>query len=608
MPGSGGPPPAGRLSRRLRRPRLLPAVAAFLALVGLLLSGGCAKYNTYYNASKAFNEAEQIREDRLKEGQQTGPPSGTQLQKYQQAVDKCQKILDEYPGSGLTDDALFMMAKAYHRMESYRRSVRNLELLFANFPKTPFLEEAIYLQAMNYLFIGDMTGSNEQLERLAKTFPHSRFQADALRVRGENSFTLEQWDKARQSFQQYVTQYPESEDHEEVSLKLGRCLYELKEYAAAADRLGELIRTADSKELAFRAGLLLARSLIRQGDYDEVERQVHQLRETAEIYNARGDVTLIEAENLYRQGKLGEAAPLLEGMPEDWRTDEVRVRSEDLLGWIAYERWELEKARDHFQNAVRRQDLLDDPEASAGLLVVLREYLAASEQVTDAAADRVPELELLQANALLFGMQRPRLALVHYKAALASEAVDSLVAPRALYGEMLIYRDRLSEPDSARIMEERLRDEYPESPQAYHAEHRGDTDSDLLGYLLERRDRAREEARLAALASADSAAALADSALTAATDTLQTASAPGEAAADTLSSDAVPEPMVPEPMTTEPMTTEPRATDLRATDLRATGSMTTEPIMPEPIAPDTATAGADSASGASAAAGGEGGR
>ena len=110
--------------------RLLLAVLLLVALAG------CAKYNTYYNAKKAFDQAELVRTEAIRKHEDPPKPAGLQKTDYETAIQKAQKVLDEYPGHDLTDDALFLQAKAWHRLESYRMSIRKLDLLFRNFPAT----------------------------------------------------------------------------------------------------------------------------------------------------------------------------------------------------------------------------------------------------------------------------------------------------------------------------------------------------------------------------------------------------------------------------------------------------------------------------------------
>ncbi len=104
----------------------------------LAVLAGCAKYNTYYNAKKAFDDAEHVRDEAIRKHEDPPQPTGLQKTNYEKAIQKAQKILDEYPGNSLTDDALFLQAKAWHRLEGYRMSIRKLDLLFQNFPASEY--------------------------------------------------------------------------------------------------------------------------------------------------------------------------------------------------------------------------------------------------------------------------------------------------------------------------------------------------------------------------------------------------------------------------------------------------------------------------------------
>ncbi len=455
-------------------------------LLGLV---GCAKYNTYYNANKAFREAEQIRQDRIKQGEEVLEPTSVQKDRYNAAIVKCQKILDEYPGSGVTDDALFLMAKAYHRLNSYRASIRNFELLFTNFPATSFEEEAIYLQALNYLMIGDVGNSSELLERLRKSYPKSRYQAQALRVSGENNFVLEHWADARLSFEEYLERYPKADDRDLIAQKLAFCHWELGEYDAAAEILTPLSADASSRKQAFDAQLLLARVEAYRGRHAEADAIVTELKNSAETYQAEGEVALVEAENLEKQGDDTAAATVLENMPEEWLTTEVRPRRHDLLGRLYFRGWRLEEARAELQEAVKGATVLEDPEWTRQQLNMLRDYLAAEQSLPDAKPERVPSLKLLQANVLLFGMERPHMAASRYLEVAFDANADSATAVRGLYGAYLVYQEHLALPDSAGRMADELTRTYPNSPQAFLI--REGQEANLLAYLLVLRDEAR---------------------------------------------------------------------------------------------------------------------
>ncbi|MCB1150752.1 tetratricopeptide repeat protein, partial [bacterium] len=206
----------------LRRPLRLPE----LAIAALLLAGlsGCARFNTYYNAEKAFSDAEHVREERIKTGDDVTKATNVQAEDYRRTIQKCRKLLENYPGHSLSDDCLFLMGKSHHRLQEYNASIEQLDLLFTNFPATPYAEEALFLQAANHMFNGNVDRSNDYLEQLRDRFPESRFQAEALRVRGENAFALERWETASESYAAFVDTHPDDERAGEVGLDLGQAL------------------------------------------------------------------------------------------------------------------------------------------------------------------------------------------------------------------------------------------------------------------------------------------------------------------------------------------------------------------------------------------------
>ncbi len=452
----------------------------------ILFVVGCAKYNTFYNAQKSFDAAEQIREDALRKHQDPPKPAGGQKSDYDNAIRKAQKILDEYPGHSLTDDALFLQAKAYYRLESYRMSIRKFDLLFTNFPQTAAMEEALYLTAMDYLLIGAVDRSQEYLDRLAKLFPESKFQAETRKVSGDNSFALEDWATAAENYRQYLEIQSDIEERDRVGLKLAECYWEMDDYVSAAEVLLEVSNNTMSADLGFRAKLLRARVHVRMGDFEVVDQLLVELRDQASIYSSEGEVLLVEAESLVVQGKGEKASPLLESMPAEWNTPLVKARSADLLGYLYMGRGDLEEAKTQFQTALLKRDELDDEDRSRRLNDNLQDYLAAESALPDAQPQRVPGLKLLQANAMLFGFEKPGQAADLYIQAAADTAADSTVAARALFGAYLAYDRYLDKPDSASLFAAELESRYPESPQAFEV--RSGQSSNLLGYLLARQE------------------------------------------------------------------------------------------------------------------------
>jgi len=482
-------------------PRILMILFAVMIVAGVV---GCAKFNTFWNAKKAFSDAEHIYKQRLKNGEDAAKPTATQITDYNRAIKKCQKMLEEYPGHGLTDDALFMMAKAYYRIQSYLMSISRLDLLFTNFPSNKFMEEALYIQAANHLLIGDMRGANSLLVQLQQQFPDSRFQAEVLKVGGDNAYSSEHWDQARGSYTQYLESYSEDENAPQAGYNLAYCHWKLGEYELAHDRLEAVVAGQSTDlELLFSVRLLTVRCLTRMGRYQEAMALADELAPEAEVHLAQGIHALAKAETLILQDNYDEAAPLLENMPADWNTGEVTPRLGELLGSVYLYKWDLENAREQYQQATRNPRVTDDPEYCKRISDALNDYNNTEFRMDTAGEDALPAYKLVQANILLFHLDRPDLALELYRDVASTAEFDSTSAARGLYGAAIIYRDYTAQPDSVDVMLAHLRSDYPDSPQAFMLD--PDTDHDLYVFVMEQ-DRLAREFQIAEIVESDTEA------------------------------------------------------------------------------------------------------
>ncbi len=453
--------------------------AAAVALLCVL--GGCAKYNTYFNAKRAFNNAERVRDDALRKNQDPPKPVGQQKTDYEMAIAKAQKLLDDYPGHKLSDDALFLRAKSYFRLESYRMSIQQFDLLFQNFPATEYLEESLYLQALNYLLLGALDRSQEYLGQLERAFPNSRYQAEVSRVSGDNFVVMEDWESAAAAYRQYLELGDKAKDRDRVSLKLAECLWELGHWDEVEATLAGMLAKAPPGEVRFRAELLRGRALTRSGALEKAGEQLGSLHQPAAFHKAEGDLALAEAELLVARDKGDDAVALLEGMPTEWQTPKVKALAADMLGYRLLEQHDYEKAHGQFKAALAMLKDLEDPERTKLLSDQLRDYLAAELALADAKGERVPRLKLLEANAMLFGFDRPAMAAALYREAAADSTADSLLAASALYGLWVTYGTRLDNPDSAALAATDLRARFPRSAQA--REVTGEGRGDLFAYL-----------------------------------------------------------------------------------------------------------------------------
>lgn len=99
-----------------------------------------AYFNTFYNAQRAFEDAEQQviaaqQAQQAKPGT-AGPPlvSSDAKTKFNFAIEKASKLLTFYPTSKWVDDALLMIGKSYYYLEDDVRAERKFVELLAKYP------------------------------------------------------------------------------------------------------------------------------------------------------------------------------------------------------------------------------------------------------------------------------------------------------------------------------------------------------------------------------------------------------------------------------------------------------------------------------------------
>ncbi len=70
---------------------------------------------------------------------------------YKEAASGFQRVIFNYPGVGLIDQAMFYMADSYYRDEEYLLAANEFKRVSSEFPDGPFAERALYKLGMCYL-------------------------------------------------------------------------------------------------------------------------------------------------------------------------------------------------------------------------------------------------------------------------------------------------------------------------------------------------------------------------------------------------------------------------------------------------------------------------
>lgn len=167
---------------------LLPAMA-------VLLLGGCVYFNTFYNARKSFNEAESARKESLSRGRET-----IQRNKYEIAIEKSLKVIEEYPNSSWYDDALYVLGVSYFYTNQGDRSERRLRELLANYPQSKYADDATIYLAKAKLQQGNEEEATVLFEEIFRGDFKKEYKTEAAQALGKYYFEEKQFEKSRPYF------------------------------------------------------------------------------------------------------------------------------------------------------------------------------------------------------------------------------------------------------------------------------------------------------------------------------------------------------------------------------------------------------------------------
>ena len=349
-----------------------------LAVPLIALFSGCAYFNTFYNATQFFRQAEQ---DIVTTTETELTDNTTEL--LNKTVARCNIVLSEYPESKFRDDALLLLAKAQYHLGEYSQSAASVRVLFAEFPESPLLTEAnlwsikcgwksgtgetareeteqflnslgeddrwgriAKLRSMGHYTIaeiyeseGNVDSSLSHLERSASAAPNRREKMNAYFRIAEKANKEKRLPVALDNYRKVVSSHPDPKRVESAHLEIVRIYREMEMWEEASREIEEL--TTIQKFVGIRADLNLELAMLyelqgRQDDalkrYTVITEEFPKTRASAESYFKLGTASL-QAEQEY-----GDARKYFDNVGKEFRQStyapsaKVRVQEiDDLL-------------------------------------------------------------------------------------------------------------------------------------------------------------------------------------------------------------------------------------------------------------------------------------
>jgi len=286
-----------------------------LSLILPLLFSSCfvtdfigAYFNTYYNAQRAFDEAEADVFSQL-DSRPTGrtyllpcaisPATKTKLTSV---IEKCSKLLQYHPESNLVDDALMMIGKAYYYSDEDQKAERKFRELIDGFPESNRELEAKLLLSYSLYRMnnkGEARATALKVIEEAENEGEPAILARACSVLGMMELEEKNYDAARKFYQQ-AAENGESGDQRSASyLIVAEMWIHLEEYSQAEKAYKKALNASTSYAGEYRSRMGVCRMLSMQGEFEDALQELHDLRANTNNKEFFGEIDL-ETGNVYR--------------------------------------------------------------------------------------------------------------------------------------------------------------------------------------------------------------------------------------------------------------------------------------------------------------------
>ena len=274
-----------------------------------------AYFNTFYNAQRAFSEAEEEVLQARKEYSSrppgdkpfTAPPSART--KFTASIEKNSKLLSFYPNSKWVDDALMMIGKAYYYIDDNVKAERKFLELLAKYPESEFTNEANLLLGIGYLRQKKIDQGIKKLEGLfdATVEDDEEIAGKASFELGEYYYSQNSFDLAEKYYSQALPLISDEAQQAFAQYQIGLCYNNLEQYTKAEEAFARVDDFESEYNLQFRAMLARLKAMVLQKKFTEALDAFTAMLDDTKNSDFYGTIHLEIANTLSAQGRMAEA-------------------------------------------------------------------------------------------------------------------------------------------------------------------------------------------------------------------------------------------------------------------------------------------------------------
>jgi TolA-binding protein len=451
---------SGALTVLKIRIRTISGILASLLLCAVVFS--CAYFNTLYNARRLYAEAEERRENEGSERELRD--------RYGQVVEKCAKVVRDYPDSKWVDDALFLMGKALVRQGEADKGIRKFIEITTNFPESDYVPPSLYWLGLAHWEKGDDNQALAYTERFLAAFPDHDLKYDVMFLAGDIKREMGLDEEALSLYALVADEAPDRDVIDAATLRTAELYFAQGEYTEAAAAYEALLRKGISWKVRYEISRSLGDCYTRIGKCREALELFDRLSEESTTTKEKPPLELGRAASHVCMDSLETSLGIYEDITKEFPKSKFSAEAFYRMGVIYHERLDsLSNAQVAFSKVASEYANSEFASEAIQKSSSLKRLLELSDTQSGAgSSEQLAEKRFLAAEIQLTRLGEIDIALANYEA-IVDSFPESSYAPRAAFAVAWINEREKLDREQAIEMYRRVVSLYPRSMQAVGA-------------------------------------------------------------------------------------------------------------------------------------------
>ena len=312
-------------------------LTVLLLVTVLSLPAGCVYYNTFYHAQAAAREAELLRESSAP----GAPPGPVERELLERVIEKCGRVLQLYPESNWSDDALLLLGTTHYHQERYESAEQRLTEFLSLHPDSELLPEAEYMLASVLLERGNAVSAETYVLGLAGASPPHQLSDDALALIGRARHARKKYAEAAEAYEEALERFPRSDRRAEIRFLSAENYEEAGDLDAASRQYALVPSERGARKLAFEARIRLAEVDLMRGRFEDALEVLDDLEGRTDDSDELDRVLLLTGSALEATGAVDDAIATYEGISASHKKSEASAEAHYRIGLLLRDHYEL---------------------------------------------------------------------------------------------------------------------------------------------------------------------------------------------------------------------------------------------------------------------------